>query len=1121
MSTSPSIAQIKASAGSGKTYALTQRFLGLLSRAGERAAGAACLRGPEGGFAWTDILAATFTNKAAGEMRQRVVERLKRCALGLEGPHKLEGAWTPDKAAYWVDTLLRGYGSLNIRTIDSLLITLARLCALDLGLPPAFEPAFSRADYFDPLYEEAVATGGVEGGEFAEPLRAAFLDLLRHTNLKGFDLGADLRSNLGFLFDMAIAGGPLPVHPAEDLAAERAGLARAAAEAARLLRRLLEREKLAVNARFTAHLTECDGLADEWKMPERTWPYKAELNECLNAASKGCASLETERAFESYAAAWKRAERGMILLTRAMRLAPLARLASMLAERLPEFQRRNGLVPHILTPLHVRRILDEGAASDAFCRLGSRIAHILVDEFQDTSREQWAALEPLAVECLSSGGTLTLVGDVKQAIYRWRGGDAALFDEVVTRPELTDMLPGQAEIATLDYNRRSCRAVVAHNNRVFSRLGEADTARCVVAAMLPAKPPRYVDEADIRAAEARAGRAIRAAFADARQDMPPESAGRPEGYVRLLPVAGANTAEYNDEARERLRLLLEELAPRRAWKDVAVLVHKNAEAALVAEWLMEWGVPTVTDQSLVLARHPLIRQVAAFLAFMNDPADDVSLWALLSAHAEEAPSLIGEELRALDLTLPRLVDWLMERGAKQPPGGLGMIFRADFPRAWERIFAPFHQRSGLIGPYDATAELFSRFAAAERFPLDMACLRRFLEIAHRAEERGLGSLSAFLEHWAEHGAAERVPMPEAPDAVRILTMHKAKGLEFPVVIIPFHHQSAGDMDPTRCRLGGRELILRPSPAQGGPYYHACAETAAEKLHVLYVAWTRAVEELYGFLPAPAPARTAGNPANSTGGSAGGRGTSPAATPVMAGIYALLAAAGIDPGAEYETGTQPPARPRPSPRQDAFFAPAPAATSARRSGLSPDPDWLPMAWLPRLKIFRSPLENIRPIGRPAALTEAQRGLFVHGCLEQLIALPWAAGEFSRQTLTDAANIAAAVFPLAVPDSLRAEAVDILAWVADLPEAERWFRLGRAEQSILDEQGTVHRADLLVEDGTQSLVIEYKTGAPNEAYRAQVERYLALLARRDEKKAAVAGRLVYLDLRKIENIRLKEA
>ena len=122
-------------------------------------------------------------------------------------------------------------------------------------------------------------------------------------------------------------------------------------------------------------------------------------------------------------------------------LAPAIEIALRLENGLETLQRRQGMVLNASVAGHVIDLLtDGGAVSEAYCRLGCRLHHLLVDEFQDTNRDQWRAITPLAGECLAKGGSLFFVGDVKQAIYGWRGGDSALFDEVMSQPEIAGLV---------------------------------------------------------------------------------------------------------------------------------------------------------------------------------------------------------------------------------------------------------------------------------------------------------------------------------------------------------------------------------------------------------------------------------------------------------------------------------------------------------------------------------------------------------------------------------------------------------------------------------------------------------------------------------------------------------
>ncbi|MGJ3522383.1 UvrD-helicase domain-containing protein [Nitratidesulfovibrio sp. D1] len=1106
----PTLTQIKASAGSGKTYTLTRRFLALLADARDED-GRACALAVEGGHCWPDILAVTFTNKAASEMKERVIRLLKEHALAdpAQAGKGDDGAWPPARAARWVDIILRRYGALNIRTIDSLLTMLVRLAALELSLPPDFEPSFSPDEYFEPLYDLILDRARRGDAQLRDDVRDACRLLLFHTDLKGFTVGTGLRMRLSQLLQLHLAEGGMSAPGPFDEDAHRGGLpdvdtdalaAKLVAihtdmrDATAALSRILAEEQLSAAANLYKFLDKCAENGAFSPLSKSAYLEKGGLDDCLLKKSKGIASDEARAAFDAWRDACNDfAVRGR-LIQRALQVAPLAGLARAMAAHLPDFQRREGKLPQPLIPLHARDVLNgEFGVSEAFCRMGTRLAHILIDEFQDTSRDQWAAIEPLAVECLSRGGGLTWVGDVKQAIYGWRGGDSALFDDILASPALTAIVPTPKR-DTLPRNWRSRVAIVQHNNLVFAQLDDPLRARGVLSAMLGDKTPGHVlDEAAASVARA---------FAGAAQGVPDRTSAQ-GGLVRMVPVAGEDNADLRDKVRQQLRaLFLDDLAARRPWRDVAVLVRKNDESALVASWLMDWGVPVVTENSLRLADHPLVTQTVALLAFLDYPPNALALWEVLT----------GEELLGgvSGLSGRTLRDWLADRSARaadDPRGGKGLLadFRATFPAAWETWLAPFYARAGLMGPYDTVREIFERFRVAQRHPEDIGYVRRFLEVVHNAESRGLTSLATFLEFWTESGGEEKVPMPEAMDAVRVMTMHKSKGLEFPVVVIPFHHQPDRTDPPlVVTELDGQPLLAPLCPEMGDRYHRAQAAAAAEKLHLLYVGWTRPVDELHAYVTSTPFAEK-----NSS---------------LLAGVRALLTGCGIGTEQEYVTGAVPPARETgaqgeaeaqavPPDVPDAPPPPSPLPSPDQSPDQSPDTaPWRPMQWLPRLKIFRNQLEEF-------TFTERRRGMLVHACLEQL--------RLTGSPDQDAARAVAhgmRAFPLPVPEpeATARELTAMLAWLAALPQAAHWFTHGVPEQSIMDAQGSIHRTDLMVDDGQTCTVVEWKTGRPSDDHVAQVRRYLGLLAEAAGRgPGGVRGVLVYLDGRVVRPVELPAA
>lgn len=1127
----PQLLQIKASAGSGKTYTLTRRFLELLGTAQQDGStGPACTLSADGRHCWPEILAATFTNRAATEMKERVVRRLKEMALRTgESP---EAPWTPALADRWVGTILRQYGALNIRTIDSLLTLLVRLSALDLRLPPDFEPAFAGPDFFEPLLDDVLETARHDDPALRDMLRRACETLIHHTDHVGFATGEKLRTRLLELLDWHLCNGALPTTDADAVRARLVTLHERMRHEATAVMRTAADENLAVAANFLKFLVKVEASSPFAKVPESAYLHKTNLDECLNKASRGNASAQADSAFAAFMSALTAFRTNGRLLQRALAIMPLVGIAETLARRLPDYQLREGKVPAQLLPQMARRVLDgEYGVSEAFCRMGTRLAHILVDEFQDTSKDQWAAIQPLAVECLSRGGSLTWVGDVKQAIYGWRGGDSALFDAVLRDGELL-AIAGDGISGTLPRNWRSRPEIVHFNNDVFALLGDEAHATAVLRAMLPeGTPPDVFSEAVDELARA---------FTGAAQETPPrgDDETQEEGFVRLTHVAAFDSEELDAEVKTTLRsLFMGDLALRRRWRDVAVLVRTNGEAGRVATWLMEWDIPVVTENSLRLADHPLISQTVALLGFLDYPRDDLAFWEFAAG-----PELLGD---AAGLDAPAMDDWLAEGGR----GPLFTRFRDAFPAVWRRWIAPFYSRAGLMSVYDTVREVYTRFRVFDRYPEDAGFLRRFLEVVHAAEGQGLVSLSTFLDFWKRTGGDEKVPMPEGMDAVRVMTMHKAKGLEFPVVVIPFHHQAdRADDTPVRMEVEGLDLLVPRCPEMGKPYYEAFAASVREQLHVLYVAWTRPVEELHAFIterktgkgrsalleglkvllglcgvpetwgtwergtiPAsaladsaaePAPERRPDQPESTphTTASPARADSAPADTTPVVQEPAVQTVPPPQPAASAcasETAPQATGHDTPSLMVDAAASiPAPAST--------PDDDWRPMQWLPRLKIFRNQLEEF-------TFTERRRGMLVHACLEALH--PTGA---PREDAARAVRHGIRAFPLPVPDedAVAAELTTMLEWYAAQPETAHWLRHGTPEQGILDAQGRLHRTDLFVDDGNVRVVVEYKTGAPSPDHIEQVHRYLSLLLDADPRP--VHGVLVYLDRRTTQRI-----
>jgi ATP-dependent exoDNAse (exonuclease V) beta subunit len=1068
----PPFLQLTASAGSGKTFALTRRFLDLLAQAGPADSVRTCRREPGAGYGWPEILAVTFTLKAAAEMQERILRSLKERALG-KAPDGPAQALSPAAAKSWIGRLLRHFHQLNVRTIDSLLHLFLALFAPELGLPPDFAPTFDLEEVFDELYDAVCAAA-----EAGKPDALAVLDqaqetLLRLDDTPGFDLFGRTRDRLLPLLERRIVDQTPYLAEPERLHARLARLHQDLHDAAAAMAAALDAHGLKPMAHFANFLEKILNLPAQQPPPVSAYGAKPGLDDCLPKAAKGTAPAAAEAAYARLRDAYAACQQGRPLLIRARGLAGFLNLADALVRELPDLERRRGLLLNLQWPEKVKEVLENGPP-EAFCRLGARLHHLLLDEFQDTSRGQWEAMYPLAEECLAKGGGVFAVGDVKQAIYGWRGGEARLFAEMAAPDGLSRICPVQRK--SLPYNWRSFREVVGFVNRTFGPLGVPDTARAVARAMVAATGK---DRGDGKA-EALLAASLAGAFAGCEQKVPDKHAAT-TGLVRLYAVRGENRDDMYERAKAVLTGVFADLRSRRPLSEMAVLVRSNSQARAVARWLLDLGIPVVTENSVSLAEHPLVRWLAAFLAWLDFPADDLAFWEVVAA---------GHFRALAGLDHAELLDWLAAEA--RPP--LFAAFRERFPAAWDAWLAPFHTGAGFVTPYDALREATLCFGL-EREPADAAFVRRFLEVAHAAESEGRQTLSAFLDWWRDKGGEEAVPLPETLDAVRIMTMHGAKGLEFPAVVVPFHH---GRFDLSN-RLGsvemdGDALLATLDKDMGDSWDQAVAAALQEDLNLLYVAWTRAKEELHGLVT-----RSAYYDKRS---------------PLLAALDSML---GENPwtgemhGVPFlEKGEVPAPAARPAPAVPA----APAETAA--GPLPPLPAARPpMAWLPRLKIHRHFSKDVSReelFTRPG-FDELARGTVFHEALANL------AG--GRMEPDAAAAAALALHAAALPPDpaergrLLAQVQDALAWILSRPDLAEALRAGLPEQSILDADGALHRADLVALLPDRAVVLEYKTGGADPAYIDQVRRYLGLLAGADPQRP-VRGFLVFLDRRVVEEV-----
>ncbi|SHN49148.1 UvrD-helicase domain-containing protein [Desulfovibrio litoralis] len=1174
--------QIKASAGSGKTYTLTRDFLTLLKDSKERQS-ALCrlykkqehkplLKNTQASlfdetlsYAWSDILAVTFTNKAAAEMKERILKTLKTFALApdnleLKKQKKDEFTLSKGQAKSWLKRILASYAALNIRTIDSLLTQLARLSALDLSLPPDFQPAFSSKDYFDPVYDALVLRLAQGDRELNSLFREAIQSLLLYTNSRGFILRKALTERLQSLVELGFVNMPfLQVEneqanyfsrfltvSSDELKTRFKKIHGHFQNTAQTLSKNIAENNIALSKNASNALGKAInsyGLS----IPKYSALYEKDSLEALvlkKDQDKINAFLEKD--YQTFKDASQILYQKGVLYKLILEYLPFIELVQPVFSELCSLQEIHGKIPSERIYSGAGEIVSsELGVSTALCRLGANLAHVLIDEFQDTSRTQWRAIAPLAEECISRGGSLIYVGDVKQAIYGWRGGDASLFDEV---PEYNDLKNKVIDFKqdNLKYNWRSSRAVVEFNNHFFNTLADYKKAFAVAEEMLPKETPN----ADI----CLCAELLQRSFEGSEQALPPRTMlldeqnkenlqdlkkdteqlekkdSLPAGLVRLSVVEGASKGEIEEAVRIQLQNTLKDIIQRRGQSGIAILVRKNKQASQIAGWLSELGLPVVTNASFLLSENLLIQELMAFLRFLDNPQDELAFWTIISSqnlflsHARFEREFIFSWLAELKIKSNK--DNSFERN-------IISAFKNDFPVLWTKLFKPFLNSASFMNAYDCVSELIRCFDLMNLYTEQQAYLSRFLEVLHSGAEQGFSSICEFLGYWNEVCEKIHLPAPEDLSAIRILTIHNSKGLEFPVLIVPYHDSDSSSNKDVKLVEGvvdGQEFLLPCKKEIGELWFKEKVKSVSETLNLLYVAWTRAAEEAHLFINRSVKKSTEQNTMADTAEE------KLSSSPTIRGIEKILELnklelkrgeslsfiSGFD-NRHYdkfgETELFKGFNSMDKPIDNLADKPKRADYNTNQNlqlikeqifDLNAQHDKIasfqPMQWLPRLKIFRNQLEEFN-------FTPKRRGMLVHACLEHL----FLTGD-DRHDAEAAVRLGLSGFPLPVPDveQISKELVNLLLWLIKEPQLKDWLKYGVAEQNILDENQKLHRVDLLVDDGKSISVVEYKTGGKEDAHIQQVRRYLGLLEKIYQTGYSFNAYLVYLDEKEIETV-----
>lgn len=807
---------IRAAAGAGKTYQLTTRYLSLLRL----------------GAVPAHILATTFTRKAAGEILGRVLNRLAQAledadALArLDADLKREPAWrdfgdgsalTRARCQAMLDELIGSLHRINVSTLDSFFHRITRSFALELDAP--LEPILldDRGPQAEQLRLEAIeamlgeAAGGVNEGDDLE----AFVALLRevhHEQLKRSvtqsinDLVADLYEVYREADDPALWSKLLPtglldettLHEAIDALAEME-------EALPLAQRGTPRHRWAEALGQNVH----DARLGEWEDFLRRG-----IASKLAAGETHFDRLEIDDAWLAVYQPVIAHARGELVRRLASQTRSTYELIARFDRHYTDLRRRRSVMMFSdLSHLLARGLPRLGPAvmSEVYFRLDGRVNHLLIDEFQDTSLNQWQVLAPLVEEVTAPDAqqrSAFIVGDTKQSIYGWRGGCAELFDDVQAQ-----LKPRGLTTTSLNESYRSSPVVLEAVNAVFGSLTRNPALDDDVDALerwqgqfeahAAAKPVAELP-GHVLVMSSKAPDADETGDATTLDDEADEDSGAP---------GAATDAHFGFVARG-----IADLHARAPQHAIGVLVRRNSAAAALLYELRRLGVDASGEGGHPVTDIPAVAAVLAAITLADHPGDEVAAF-----HVAHSP--VGEMLELRDPT--------------------------DARRVRE---VSMHVRHRLLA--DGYAETLSEWAgklapACDARGLDR--LSRLIQLAERYEQELAQPLRP--RRFVDFAAATAVEEPSGA-AVRVMTIHAAKGLEFDAVVLPELDGSLVDRTqvlvdretptgPVRAVYRNpRQELRKAIPEVDRAYEQYRQRKRFEDLCTLYVAMTRARQALH-------------------------------------------------------------------------------------------------------------------------------------------------------------------------------------------------------------------------------------------------------------------------------------
>lgn len=807
-----------ASAGSGKTYTLVKEYLRILLQSTTD-------------DAYRKILAITFTNKAVAEMKGRIIMNLSdfskdepgdraEALMGiLSGETGLSIATIKDKSRAIIKNIIHNYASFDISTIDRFTHKVIRAFAHDLNLSVSFDVSLET----DSLLQEAVDAIIAKAGE-NDVLTSLLVDfsLDKTDNDKSWDVTHELFETGKLLID---ENNRNELHQFKDKTIEEFLFIK------EKLRQSVEKydaDNVAVANEMFA-LMESRGI-DLKSFSRGTFPNHIgyirdgvlqsshkkfyEFDDIqINKTAKDREIIESiiPELLALLQKAYKNYEKRNFYQAFLKNITPLSLLNS-IGQELERIQKEQNVLSISEFNAIIHKEIQNQPAPFIYERLGERYRHFFIDEFQDTSQMQWNNLVPLIDNALSSEdltgdrGTLMIVGDPKQSIYRWRGGKAEQFIEL--GKDHNPFSNPDKEILNLGTNFRSYSQVIEFNNDFFNVLsGEFEN-----------EDYKYMYAQSGQEPNAKSGGYVNISFLPEIQQEADEETDKDTLYLQAT-LAAVHKAVANGFK----------------YKDIVLLTRKRTPGVLLANYLTEQSIPILSSETLLIENATEVKLIINLLRYLKSNDNIEAKAHFLYFAATNQGDIAIHDFIAEGMAQPteeHLEHWLSLHA-------INISFRNCRKRSL----------------YEAVETIVDAFIKQKS---NQSYVQYFLDLVLERDMRTQSGIADFLDYWDKNGSKFSIPSPEGNDAVRIMTIHKSKGLEFPVVIFPFAEEDYSrsprskmwlELDDATFEFQKALVDSNKDVAQYGEkaselYFIKSQEELLDNINILYVALTRAEEQLY-------------------------------------------------------------------------------------------------------------------------------------------------------------------------------------------------------------------------------------------------------------------------------------